>query len=54
MYFVFIDGNRTMKPAEIDLYEGGKGDEGEKMEGMNLRYTVTIYVNVTMYSPVQL
>jgi hypothetical protein len=36
-----------MKAVEIVLRSGG-GGKREMMEGVNLRYTVTTYVNVTM------
>jgi hypothetical protein len=42
MYFVFICGNR-MKPVEIVLKRGGKGEEG----GL---WGVSTYVNITMYT----
>jgi hypothetical protein len=29
----------------------GEGGEGRKMEGVNLRYIVGTYVNITMYFP---
>jgi hypothetical protein len=40
--------NRTMKPLEIVLRRG-MGDKGES-QGVNLRYIVNIYVNITMSS----
>jgi hypothetical protein len=44
MYFVCVHENRTMKPDEIVLRSGG----GRMMEGVNLIYIVSTYVNVTM------
>jgi hypothetical protein len=32
----------------------GKGKEGEWWRGVNLRYIISTYVNITMYLPVQL
>jgi hypothetical protein len=41
--------NRIMKPLEIVLRRGKR----RMMEGVNLRYILSTYVNVTMYPPVQ-
>jgi hypothetical protein len=39
-----------MKPVEIVLGRG-RGKEGEwSMEGVNLRYIISIYVNITVFS----
>jgi hypothetical protein len=50
MYVVSIYENRRLKPAEIVLRRG----EGRRMKVVNLRYTVSSYVNITTYPPVQL
>jgi hypothetical protein len=42
--------NGTLKPVEIVLRRG-EGRRGRMTEGMNLRYTVNTYVNVTMSTP---
>jgi hypothetical protein len=42
-----------MKPVEIALRRGEE-ERGSVMEGANLRYIVSTYVNITMYSPLQL
>jgi hypothetical protein len=54
MYFILAYENRTMKPVEI-IVRRGRRDEG-MMQGVNLRYVVSTYVNgtMTMYPPVQL
>jgi hypothetical protein len=49
---VFLYENRTMKPVEIVLRRGERW--GRMMEGVNLRYFVNAYVNLTIYPPVQL
>jgi hypothetical protein len=53
MYFVSIYINRRMKPVEIVLRRGKRGRE-RMMEGANLRYIVSTYVNITMHYPAQL
>jgi hypothetical protein len=53
MYFVSISKNRRMKPSKIVLGKGG-GGRGRMMEEVNLRYIVSTYVKITMFSPVQL
>jgi hypothetical protein len=42
-----------MKPIQIVL-KGGEGRRGRKMKGVNLRYIINTYVNITMYPYVQL
>jgi hypothetical protein len=42
-----------MKPVEIVLRRRGWG-RGRTMEGINLRYIVSTYANITMYPLVQL
>jgi hypothetical protein len=49
MYFVFIRENRRMNSVELF-----KREEGRMMEGVNLSYIVSTYVNITMYPYVQL
>jgi hypothetical protein len=52
IYFVSIYENRRMKPVEIVLRrEGGRE---RTIEELNLRYIVSTYINITMYSSVQL
>jgi hypothetical protein len=53
MYFVFIYENRRMNPDEIVL-RSREGGRRRTMEGVNLRYIVSPYVNITMYPPVQI
>jgi hypothetical protein len=53
MYFVSIYENRRMKPVEIILRSRERKSR-RRMEGVNLRYIVSIYINITMYPPVQL
>jgi hypothetical protein len=53
MCFVSIYENRRMKPVEIALRRGSER-RGRMMEGINLRYIVRTYVNITMYTTVQL
>jgi hypothetical protein len=45
MYFILAYENRTMKPVEI-IVRRGRRDEG-MMQGVNLRYVVSTYVNIT-------
>jgi hypothetical protein len=52
MYFVSIYENRRMKPVEIVLRTGRGMRENDG--GVNLRYIVSTYVNITVYPPVQL
>jgi hypothetical protein len=47
MYFVFIFENRRMKPVEIVLRRRERGKR-RMMEGVNLRYIISTYVNITM------
>jgi hypothetical protein len=47
MCFVSICENRRMKRVEIVLRKGRRG-RGSMTEGVNLRYTVSIYVNITI------
>jgi hypothetical protein len=54
VYFVSIYENRRMKPIEIVLRRKGRWGRRRMMEGVNLRYIVCTYVNITMYPPVQL
>jgi hypothetical protein len=42
-----------MKPVEIVLRREEK-ERVRMMEGLNLRYIVSTYVNITMYPPAQL
>jgi hypothetical protein len=42
-----------MKPVEIVLRRRG-GGRGRMMNGVNLRYIVNTYVNITTYLPIQL
>jgi hypothetical protein len=42
--------NRRMKPVEIVLRRRGRGKRMND-EGVNLRYMVSPYVNITMYPP---
>jgi hypothetical protein len=53
MCFISIYENRRMKPVEIVLrrVEGGRG---RMKEEVGLRYIVSIYVNITVYPPIQL
>jgi hypothetical protein len=51
--FVFIYENRRMKPVEIVLRRWGR-ERRRTMKGVNLRSIGSMYVNITMYSPVQL
>jgi hypothetical protein len=44
MCFLSIYGNRGMKPVEIVLRRGKRENDG----GVNLRYIVSTYVNVTI------
>jgi hypothetical protein len=43
--------NRRMKPVEIVLSWGevGRRKEGRTTEGINIRYFVSIYVNIVIY-----
>jgi hypothetical protein len=50
VYFIFIYENRRVKPVEIILI-GGR--EKRTMKGLNLRFIISTYVNITMYTPVQ-
>jgi hypothetical protein len=43
-----------MKSVEIVLRSGGGGGGGRMMEGVNLRYVVITFVNITIYPLVQL
>jgi hypothetical protein len=45
--------NRRVKSVKIVLRSGGEG-EGRTMKEVNLRYIVSIYVNITMNLTVQL
>jgi hypothetical protein len=45
---VFMYENGTMRPIEIVLRKRDRGQR-RMMEGVNLRYTVSTFVNVTMY-----
>jgi hypothetical protein len=50
---IFVYENRRMKPVEIVLRCGG--NKGERQRGQNkLSYIASTYINVTMYSLVQL
>jgi hypothetical protein len=54
VYFVSIYENRKMNPTEIVL-KRDEGKEGEQWrEQIQLRYILNTYVNITMYSPLQL
>jgi hypothetical protein len=50
MYLESIYENRRMKPVEIVL----RRQKGKRMEGVNLRYIVSTYVNIIMYLSAQL
>jgi hypothetical protein len=45
--------NETCIPVKIALRKG-EGGRGRTMEGVNLRYVVSTYVNIIMYPPIQL
>jgi hypothetical protein len=52
MCFVSIFENRRMKSVEIVQRSGRR--RGRMMEGVNLRYIGSSYVNVTMYPSIEL
>jgi hypothetical protein len=49
MYFVCIYENRRMKYVVIVIRREGRR---RMMQGVNLRFIVSTYANITMYSPV--
>jgi hypothetical protein len=49
MYFEFMYENRRLKPVEIVLRIRADEGGGKTMEGVNLRYMVSTYVNMTVY-----
>jgi hypothetical protein len=53
MCLISIYENRRMNPVEIVLRKEG-GGRGRIIEGVNLSYTVSTYVNITIYLLVQL
>jgi hypothetical protein len=46
-----MNENRIMKPIEIVLRRGGDLWRRENYGRVNLRYIISIYVNITMYPP---
>jgi hypothetical protein len=48
----YIHIQKQKEPFEIVL--GREGGRGKTMEGINLRYIISTYVNIIMYPPLQL
>jgi hypothetical protein len=52
MYFVSTYGKRRMTPVKTVLRRGEGKREGDG--GVDQRYVVSTYVNIKIYSPIQL